>query len=813
MAYNENTENNGYNSYNNYPTGEPQDGINLGEIWQSIWDFKWWCLLSVAFCMLLAGLYVYRTPSVYTRTAKVIVDESGQNSAMRDITSFSNALYRRSTFSNGVNVYNEVEAFASPDLMESVVRSLGLETSYTEHQTLRKVALDEKKPVQMSIIESPVGGSFSFVLHKAGEQSFVLDEFRINGKPLKGVSVKGNLLDTLDTEIGRIVIYPAGGFEKWSRDITVSWLNTKQKAKGCASALSVSVSNKNNSVVVLRYSDVHARKAENILSSLIDAYNNQWIENTNKTANNTTKFIDERLIVIEKELSEIENNLKNFKEEHNIADVRSEAQLYISQVGDYAQKSFAVQNQLSIMRYLREYLADPANENALIPTNIGLSNGAADSQINEYNKILLNRDVLRANSSENNPLIADMSMTLASMRSAIIRSMDNLISSYNIEAERIKNQEDRLLARISGTTGEELQLIGIQRQQKVKESLYVFLLQKREENELASLVNTSNTRIIQTPTGGAPSSRKNVVYLLAILTGLAIPVAIVIIKRSLDSKVRRKDDLNGLSIPFLAEIPLLKQKSEKKKIRLAKLGLKKKEPEQDTRAIIVKPDSRDSMNEAYRVLRTNIDLMAGRDHKVFLFTSFTPGSGKTFSAMNVAMSMAVKGAKTLLIDLDLRKGSLSKALNKSKTGVSTYLSGMETDLDGMVVKINELLDLLPAGILPPNPAELLLGERFDQLIDQMRDKYEYIFLDCPPIDIVADTAIIARKTDITIFCIRAGMFEKHDLPLIENLYRNDKYPHMALILNGTDYTNKLYGGYGYHIYGKYGYRTYRPYRY
>lgn len=775
-----------------YPDAGQEPGkISLAELWQSIWNFKWWCLASVAVCLLLAGLYIYRKPAVYTRTAKIIVDENGQSSALKDITSFSNTLYRRNTFTSGVNVYNEVEALATPDLMEMVVSKLGLETSYSEIQILRQVPLDENKPFQMNIVDSDVHGSFTFVVKKAGADRFTLDKFTINGKKCKCPAVSGTFSDTLSTEVGRLIFYPAGGYEKWKNDILVSWANTKSRAKAYNSALSVNVANKQNSVVVLRTSHFYAKKAEDILTTLIDSYNNQWIENANKTANNTTRFIDDRLVVIEQELGDIETVLKDFKEEHKISDVRSEAQLYITQVGELAEKNFEVNNQLSITCFLREYLTDPANASALIPANTGLKNTAAENQILEYNKIMLNRDILLVNSSTTNPLIADMNMTLESMRSAIIRSLDNLVSSLSIQADKIKSQEDRLLKRISSNTGEELQLIGIQRQQKVKESLYVYLLQKREENELASMVNVANTRIIQTPTGQGPSSRSHLVLLIAIIMGLAIPVGIITLKRSLDNKVRRKEDLEGMTIPFLAEIPLMKKgKGEME------------------RQIIVKADSRDSMNEAYRVLRTNIDLMAGRDNKVFLFTSFTPGSGKTFSVMNVAQSMAIKGARTLLIDLDLRKGSLSQALHKSQSGVSTWLSGKDNDIQQLIVPIGERLDMIPAGILPPNPAELLLTEQYEQMIDFVKERYDYVFLDCPPIDIVADTAIIARKADITIFAIRAGMFDKQDLPLIESLYRNEKYPHMALVLNGIDYTNKLYGGYGYHLYGKYGMTKY-----
>lgn len=770
-----NAENTSYN--NEYQNNDTT--LSIKDLLFSAWSIKWWCLASIFVFLLLAGLYIYRSPSIYTRTAKIIVDENGQSSALKDITSFSNALYRRSTFSSGVNVYNEVEALASPDLMESVILKLGLETNYYEKQFLRDVSLDKNSPIKMEVIESDVRGSFAFTVRKKGNEHFLLEKFTVNGKEFDCEPVQGKLKDTLHTNIGTLIFYPSDHIDKWKNDIAVQWCNANSRAKEFCKRLSINVADKRNSVVVMNFRDVHAQKAENVLATLIDSYNNLWIENANKTANNTSEFIDDRLIVIERELSEIENALKAFKEEHKITDLRSEAQLYVEQVGEFAERSFVVNNQLSIAQYLRDYVANPANASELIPANLGLNSTSVDAQIMEYNKMLINRDVLKRNSSENNPLIIDMNESLTAMRSAVIRSMDNLISQFSIEADKIKSQEDRLLSRIAGNTGEELQLIGIQRQQKVKESLYVFLLQKREENELASMVNVANTRIIQIPTGGPASSRRSFILLLALVVGTCLPIGVLLLWRSIDNKVRSKDDLKNLTIPFLAEIPLMK-------------GV-----EQDRR-IMVKADSRDSMNEAYRVLRTNLDLMAGKNNKVFLFTSFVPGSGKTFSILNVAQSMAIKGANTLLVDLDLRKGSLSDAIMPSANGVSTYLSGQDDNLNGLIKNIDTQLKILPSGVLPPNPAELLLTDKFEEMIEALKKQYDYIFLDCPPIDIVADTSIISRKTDISIFTLRAGMFEKQDLSMIESLYRNEKYPHMALILNGTDYKHTRYGGYGYH---------------
>ena len=480
--------------------------------------------------------------------------------------------------------------------------------------------------------------------------------------------------------------------------------------------------------------------------------------------------------------------------------MKATAQSYIEESSYYATKAFEVTNQLSIAKYIRDYLNEPANSTALIPSNLGLSSTSVELQIKEYNEIVLQRDRLQTGSGANNPLITDMNTSLAAIKTAIQGSINNLIASLELQQSRLDSQEKQILSRMSSSSGQELQLMSLQRQQQITQNLYVFLLEKREENELAALVNVGNTRMIMTPNGPsepvAPS--KMMILFAALVFGCGIPFAFFFVTKLLDTSIKTRSDLDNLSVPFLAEIPQDNTISKRSRFRRSISA------DKSLSRIIVEPGRRDMMNEAFRVFRTNIDLMLGKraSSQVIMFTSFNPDAGKTFTIMNIAASMALKDSKVLMIDLDLRKASLTKCLHIEHSGVAAYLNGKVADYHENIDEIAPGLHVLPVGSMPPNPTELLLTDRFKDMMRMLRNEYDYIFIDCPPIDVVADASIITEVADMTIFVLRADMLDKKVLPVIENLYRSEKYSHMAIILNGVDMQYKRYG---YGGSGRYGY--------
>jgi tyrosine-protein kinase Etk/Wzc len=585
------------------------------------------------------------------------------------------------------------------------------------------------------------------------------------------------------------------------------------RAKSCIVNLSSSLSNKESSVVVLSLKDLFPDRASAIISTLIDVYNEEWINNKNRSARNTTQFINDRLVVIQNELGGVETNLKNYKEKNKITDIKSVSDAFLKQSSDYSSKYFEINNQYAVAKYIRDYLNEPAHAKSLIPANSGISNATVEDQIKQYNDLVLRRDMYQNESSSSNPMVEDLNDAIASMRSAIIRSVDNLIATLRLQLDRISNQEDNVMGKISSSSGQELELLSIERQQKVKEQLYIYLLQKREENEIQSLVNVGNTRLIMNP-NGSPSPvapKKSMILLVALIIGFGIPFVIFYMIKTLSTSVKAKSDITNVSVPFLAEIPQMGITGNwLERMRADRFN-------KDYERILVQGGKRDMINEAFRVLRTNLDLMLNVTpgcHKVMM-TSFNPNAGKTFVTMNMAASVALKGSKVLLLDLDLRKATLSKALKLNREGFIGYLNGKELDYHNTLKEVVENLYLMPVGTLPPNPAELLLSEKFVSLLDSLTKEFDYIFMDCPPVDIVSDTGIIAKYADMTVFVMRSGLFDKRALPSVEELYQDGTYNKMAILLNGVEGNGRGYGygKYGYGYGGKYGYGYSHSYGY
>lgn len=780
---------------------QEEEGISFAELWSLFWDHKRWYVASMVLCLLVAVLFLYRTPKEYSRTMKVVVDESTQDAALRNLGVASAGMYR---MRSGNSIENELEAFKSPDLMLEVVERLGLQTRYFEKQWLRSVELYRNSPVELVLAGTNMPSGFSLEIRNLGDNQIALRDFRYKDIKDKTI-VKGMLGDTLQTPVGNLVIHPTAKIEDFEHPIRISWVPAMKAAKSYTNQLSVAMSGKESSVLVLSMNDVYPLRTEQVLRTLLDVYNETWVRNKNRASIATTEFINERLLVIENQLNLVEKSLKEYKETNNLTDLQAVGQAQIQESSAYAAKAFEVSNQLSVAKYIKEYLHDPANELALIPSNVGLERGSSvDSQIKDYNELLIQRDRLVAGSSTNNPLVADITSALQSMRTAIMRSTDNLIATLEMQQEKIQGQEQALVSKMTSNTGQAFELLSIERDQKIKQELYVFLLQKREENELAALVNVGNTRLIMNPNGSnfPVAPRSMMILLVALILGVGLPFAVFFLGKILDRKIRCREDLGRQSIPFLAEIPHYGQKLNGFQRRFAKAAKKNS----NQYGIIVEPGKRDLMNEAFRVLRTNTDMMLGSEGqgaKVVMFTSFLPNSGKSVTIKNLAASMALKDAKVLLIDLDLRKASLSKSLGLHHSGVAAYLNGKSESYLELADEVVPNLHVLPVGSLPPNPSELLLSPRFSKMMASAREDFDYVFLDCPPIGLVVDARIITEFVDMTAFVLRADQVEKDVLPLMHDLYEKGTYKHMAIILNDVQLEYKKYG-YGKGSYG-YGY--------
>ena len=661
----------------NTKPGQPDDFLRIQDLLYLCLARWQWFVLSLVVTIGVTTVYLLRTPAVYTRTASVLIKEDSKSkSVSSDLESFSEF----GLFQSGTNVNNELITFQSPALMTEVVKRLRLDMNYfVPGKFHRKVAYGLTLPVDVTISDLPENESAGFTLEVQPDGTLFLSDFTRNGTELDGKDIKGSLLDSIPTPLGKIIIHTTPNYVKGeSYTLYVAKSNLYNAVNSCSSNLSVSLNNEKASVIDLAFKDNSTQRAEDVLSMLISVYNENWVKDKNQIAVSTSMFINERLGVIEQELGNVDEDISSYKSEHLLPDVQAASSMYMAQSSQTNAQILALNNQLYMTRYIRNYLANDANRTQLLPANSGIESANIESQIAEYNKQLLQRNSLVANSSAENPLVMDMDQALASMRGAIIRSIDNQIVTLNSQIKSLRQTEQQTTSRIAANPTQAKYLLSVERQQKVKEALYLFLLQKREENELSQAFTAYNTRIVTPPHGSMlPTSpvHKNI-FMVAFALGLLIPIVIIFMRENMNTRVRGRKDLENLTIPFIGEIPLFTRK---------KKGILGKKP-QEVKAVIVKEGNRDIINEAFRVLRTNLEFMTGKDKtsNVIIMTSFNPGSGKSFLTMNIAVSLAIKGKKVLVIDGDLRHASASSYIDSPDKGLSDYLGGRIDNQDEII---------------------------------------------------------------------------------------------------------------------------------
>lgn len=781
---------------NNRPVSKADDSIRIQDIGYLCLSKWYWFVISLIVCIGIAGLYLLKTPLVYTRTASLLIkQESKGQSLSGDVgTSFSDL----GLFQSNTNVNNELVSLQSPAVMYDVVKRLHLEVDYsTEGSFYPQVRYGQNLPLTVSFAGLADNETAALTVEAVRPQGVKLTSFEHNGEKVDG-EVVGALNDSLVTPIGKIVVRPAADYVEWQKKVeplSVSRSDLSSTVARYSSGLSVALQSENTTIVDLTFKDVCIQRAEDILNTVIAVYNENWIKDKNQIAVSTSMFINDRLGVIEGELGHVDENISTFKSENLLPDVQAASQLYMTERSQAQSQILTLNTQLSMARYIRNYLTANSSRNQLLPSNSGLESANIESQISEYNNLQLQRNNLVANSSERNPLVVDMDESLRSMRRSIVSSVDNLITTLNTQIHSLEKSDQRATEHIAANPSQAKYLLSVERQQKVKEALYLFLLQKREENELSQAFTAYNTRVITPPTGSmVPTApQKKNILLIAFVIGLIIPVVIILLKEMMNTKVRGKKDLENLTVPFIGEIPLYG------KVRRSGLFGKKVAPLTESK-IVVKEGSRDVVNEAFRVLRTNLEFVSGENEKgqVILMTSFNPGSGKTFLTVNIAATLAIKGKRVLAIDGDLRRGSTSVYVGSPHHGLSNYLAGKVQRIEDVIVPASEAIhfDVLPVGTIPPNPTELLAGERFQALLAELRTRYDYILIDCPPIELVADTHIIGKYVDQTIFVVRAGLLERSMLSELQRIYTEHKFKNMVVLLNGTEGSGSY--RYGYH---------------
>lgn len=783
------------------PVGKPADDfIRIQDLWSMFVPQWYWFAISLFITLTIAVLYLLSTPPIYTRTAAILVKDNSKSSSS---TSAMNDFSDLGIFKSNTNINNELLTLKSPTLMTEVVNRLGLNETFTIRKGLKNVDLYKVSPVTITFcdkIEVPL----SFTIKFSSKEAFAISELEISGEDI-GETLSAQMGDSIQTSAGIMIVSPTQEFTDVFIGTSIRYVRGSVRAAvdTYSNALVAELGNEDATIINLSINDTSIRKAEDILNTLIEVYNENWIREKNQIAVSTSQFISDRLGVIESELGHVDENISSYKSEHLLPDVQAASSLYMAQSAENNKELSTLNNQLSTAQYIRRELNTKQLDQTL-PANSGIVSANIETQISEYNNLVLDRNRLIANSSEKNPLVKNMASSLQSMQRTIIQSVDNLIVSLNTQIRSLRRQEEATTNRLASNPNQAKYLLSVERQQKVKEELYLYLLQKREENELSQAFTAYNTRLITAPRGSMfpTAPRKMNILLVAFAVGLLVPAVGIFMKENMNTKVRGRKDLENLSIPFIGEIP---QYSGTKK----KWWEFKHRKRQDMKIIVVNEGNRNIINEAFRVLRSNMDFMASKDNNqhVFVLTSFNPGSGKSFLAINIAISFAIKKKKILVIDGDLRHRTVSSYVDSPNKGLSDYLNNQIEDWKEIIVSYKGYtnLHILPIGTIPPNPTELLEDSKLSMLIETLRPEYDYIFIDCPPVDIVADAQIIEKWADRTIFVVRSGLLDRSMLSELENMYTGKRFKNLSMILNGTESTGGRYGyRYGYH----YGYASY-----
>ena len=777
---------------------EESSVFSLANLW-TIVVLNWqWILLSTFIALSLAFLYLRYTSPVYNSAMKVLIkDEEGRNRSMGGQMN----LESMGIFSNSNGFDNELEILNSTNVNSRVVKSLKLYVSYAIEGRIRKMEQYQNNPIivdmpqhQLIVLQTPI----MLEIDKAGKG------LKIKGKvylpdqkePITFEREVKKLPGSINTPMG-VIIFQQNPGTKWKDEtLYATIMPIDLAARLYRSKLSASATSKTTTVANVSFTDTQVGRSLDYLNELIKCYNEDANEDKNEVAMKTEEFIKERLDFIRGELDVTEGELEQYKKSNELINLTNDATTALSSTTEYQKKQVEFETQLNLINALVNYMNNPGNAMQVIPANLGLDNANLNSVISKYNDYVLQRNRLLKSSSEDNPFVQRITAQLEEMWPSIKMSLEAIRSDVMTQKASADSQYHMFSNRISSTPTQERALTNMSRQQEIKANLYLMLLQKREENYISLASTAAKARIIDSPQRiGKVSPKSSIIWLIALILGMAFPLGIVFLSDLLRFRIGGREDLEKLTkLNVLADIPLAAKGVDGEK------------------ALVVRENSNNSMEEAFRGLRTNLRFILESGEKVILCTSCIPGEGKTFVSTNLAMSLALMGKKVVVVGLDIRKPRLVKlfGLPSDKKGITTFLSGDSKSfdvLDDQIVHgvVNKNLDVLPAGVIPPNPSELLSREQLECAINLLKEHYDYVMLDTPPLALVSDTLAIGRVANMAILVCRADYSPRSNFDIINSLSAEGKLPKINLVLNGVDMRKKKYGYYyGYGKYGKYG---------
>lgn len=753
-----------------------EEGFNLRDfIFTYVLRFWYLYVLFVGIALLFAWLKIRYTTPIYQVSSSILIkDENSKGGGISEESIFQDLGLMQS----GANVHNEIEILRSRPIMEAVIRKLGLDVEYI---TLGRVRSSEAYPstvLKASLHDvSDAGYGVPFFITVRDSQHYVL----MIGERKS------------EHEFGQLLTIPEGKFiftlmnkdDLPQDEYEVIFRKPEDAAPGYVGGFSIASANTYSDVLNLTYQHPVPQKGMDILNGIVDEYNRVTIDDKNRVGKNTVQFIDERLKYLTTELSDVESNLEDYKKSNDIpTEISSSVESLISQLSDYDRELGTLEVQKIVLDGLQEYLTNNLTQYEPAPINLLPSNPQLAELVGRYNDLLLERDRLLKNATSSNPVVQNITAQIDLMRGTLLETIRNIHREFDLSLAKARSKNEMFQRKIRTVPTKERGLIEIKRQQGIKEALFLYLLQKREETELSLAVAIPNSKIVNPPirNGGPISPNTRSIYITALLIGLLIPSLLIYLKYLFTNTIQSEQDITqGTRAPLLASIA-----------------------QQVTNdPIAVKKNSRSAVAEMFRLLRTNLQFLGvGKKNQVILVTSTVSGEGKSFVTLNLGITLALADKKTIILELDLRKPKLIRYLTQhpAEFGITNYLIGnlSEEKLIGHSV-LHPNLHYIGSGPIPPNPAELLLTEQLTTLIEHLRQTYDYILLDTPPVGMVADALLLGKVSDSSLFVVRQDHTMKSSISYIDEIYQEQKLPNLALIYNGVIVRN----GYGYGQ--KYGY--------
>ena len=753
-----------------------------------------WFVASVLVCLIGSWAYLHFQTPVYQVSASIMIKDdkkSGGNSA--DLESLGLGGMITSTQS----IDNEIEVLRSKTILKEVVNNLELYIQYYDEDEFPKKELYKTSPVIVNLTNQEADqlpGTALIDMKLAPEGSLDIqlkigvNEYTKHFDKLPavlptdagtfGFTLKDSLLN------GKVV------GQNEIRNISAMVNRPFGVAKGYQNMLNIAPTPKTTSVAVVSLMNTNIQRGQDFINKLMEMYNRNTNNDKNEVAEKTREFINERIQIIDQELGSTEDKLEAFKRDAGLTDISSDAQLAVSGNAEYEKKRVENGTQINLIRDLTKYINNPSNEYEVLPANIGLSDNGLTTQIDRYNELIFERKRLLRTSTENNPMIVNLDTSIRAMKANVQAAIDGTLKGLLIVKADLDREASRFSRRISDAPGQERQYVSIARQQEIKAGLYLMLLQKREENAITLAATANNAKIIDEPVaeGGPVSPRPKMIYMIALVVGVGLPVGIIFLIGLTKFKIEGRNDVEKLTtLPIVGDVPLTTER---------------------TGSIAVFENQNTLMSETFRNVRTNLQFILKSDQKVILVTSTVSGEGKSFISANLAISLSLLGKKIVIVGLDIRKPGLNKVFNipRKEQGITQYLSNPEKNLMDFVQlsDVNKNLYILPGGTVPPNPTELLARDGLDKAIEILKKNFDYVILDTAPIGMVTDTLLIGRVADLSVYVCRADYTRKAEFSLINELAESNKLPNLCTVINGLNLQKKKYGYYyGYGKYGKY----------